>query len=40
VAYADDSVSFSDQPIVIAPPQDTGIVINEEKSSYIVVNGE
>jgi len=40
VAYADDSVSFSDQPILIDPPHDTGIIINEEKSSYVVVNGE
>jgi hypothetical protein len=40
VAYADDSVSFSDYPIEITPPADTGIVINTEKSGYVKYDNE
>jgi hypothetical protein len=40
VAYADDSISFSDQEIEIEPPQDTGIVINQSKSGYVKWNNE
>jgi len=40
VAYADDSVSFSNQEINIAIPENTGIVINESKSGYVKYDGE
>lgn len=40
VAYADDSVSFSNQPIEISPPSDTGIEINADKSDYVKWEGK
>jgi hypothetical protein len=40
VAYADDSVSFSEEEIMLKAPEDTGIIINEEKSGYVKFNGE
>jgi len=40
VAYADDSVSFSNQPIEIEPPSDTGIEINADKSGYVKWEGK
>jgi len=43
IAYADDSVSFSDEPIKmteIHPPIDTGIRIHKEKSGVIKRNGK
>jgi hypothetical protein len=40
VAYADDSVGFSDRPIVVEPPEDTGIEIHKEKSGYVKFRNE
>jgi len=40
VAYADDSVSFSNQPINLSAPEDTGITINPEKSGYVKYAGK
>lgn len=40
IAYADDSVSFSDKEINISIPEDTGIIINEEKSGYVKYAGK
>jgi hypothetical protein len=39
VAYADDSITFSDSEIDIKPPEDTGIEINEAKSGYVKKDG-
>lgn len=39
VAYADDSVTFSEKEIKLTAPEDTGIKINEEKSGYVKYNG-
>jgi len=38
VAYADDSVTFSDKPIKLECPSDTGCIINQEKSGYVKYN--
>lgn len=35
VAYADDSVVFSDHPIRTKAPADTGIVIHKDKTGYV-----
>lgn len=40
VAYADDSVSFSNHPIELSPPDDTGIKINPDKSGYVKYEGK
>jgi hypothetical protein len=40
IAYADDSVSFSPNPINHQPPEDTGIQINNNKSGYVKYNGK
>lgn len=39
VAYADDSVTFSDKEVILTAPEDTGIKFNEEKSGYVKRNG-
>jgi len=39
IAYADDSVSFSESKIDIEVPKFTGIIINEEKSGYVKYEG-
>jgi len=38
VAYADDSVVFSDQPIELQAPEDTGIEFHTEKTGYVKFN--
>jgi hypothetical protein len=40
IAYADDSVSFSDAEINVEVPKFTGIVINEDKSGYVRYEGK
>jgi hypothetical protein len=39
VAYADDSVLFSDKKIRIKAPHNTGIEFHEEKTGYVKYNG-
>lgn len=40
VAYADDSVSFSDHPIRPTVPANSGIAINMDKSGYVKFEGK
>lgn len=40
VAYADDSVSFSDHPIEPEIPEGLGISLNEEKTGYVKYEGK